>query len=758
VPAPRGKLDGQRHIKLEIVCLESLKRKFRINPLIKILPQDQAVRLVAIADPREFSVFLGAGASLSSGVPLASEMIEEWRQMAFREQAPPGAERSAWCKAQPWFESETEYSELFEALYPDERARQKYVEPKVENAFPGWGYLYLANIIKAGHFNVVFTTNFDDLLSEGLAQYASYRAVVCAADSEVTTINASTARPKIIKLHGDYLFKRLKNTVRELEALDPNMQRKFREFAQQCGMLVLGYAGRDHSVMHVLEEVLGSDDTFPTGIYWGVHNAAEARPAVLDKLAAQYPGRLRLFECKDFDVFMARLYEELGLGEPASILEPVKKARESFDRLIKQTSSSARENATISQHLEHLREQLEGPIAQATDTAVLDLFEAQIALGHRDYTTALARIGKYMAVKPRDEKALTVFGLAQAIKGEEEGSEALVDEAAANWREALKIDPQYVPARYQLARLYATSGQRRQAISECEALLALVPKDLNLRRNLAELYLASGRLEDALHTVDWLLARDPNRSELRQMRGAVLEQQGLVTDAVAEFEQAARLAPADPWTHMALAAGWSNLGKQQEASAEYLQAIQLEPQNPNFRLRAAIFFCNVNAPFQALPHLEEAVKLAPQSAEVRGWLASAYAMAGRLPDALRECREAVQLNPRDARILGTAGQILAMANQPDQAERYLRQAIEQNPTFVNPYVVLARLYWMGGRVQQYQETVQRLAQVSPEAARMMVQQFSAIGQPVVPAPSAAAGHAGGGTAAWLRDWTKLFSR
>jgi hypothetical protein len=76
------------------------------------------------------------------------------------------------------------------------------------------------------------------------------------------SIGITSDRPKIIKLHGDYLFERLKNTVEELEQLDPNMERKFREFAKDCGVVVLGYGGRDRSIMRVVEELLG--------VYWGV--------------------------------------------------------------------------------------------------------------------------------------------------------------------------------------------------------------------------------------------------------------------------------------------------------------------------------------------------------------------------------------------------------------------------------------------------------------------------------------------------------
>lgn len=385
----------------------------------RVLPQDQVVRLVAQADAREFSLFLGAGASRSSGVPLASELIAEWRRTAFEEQAGGAGDFEAWCKLQTgWYEKPTEYSDLFELLYPDERARQKFIEPKIEGAFPAWGYLYLANIIRAGHFNLVFTTNFDDLVNEALTRFIGYNAVVCAADSEVGSINASTARAKIIKLHGDYLFKKLKNTVDELARLTANMERKFAEFARQCGMVVLGYAGADQSIMELLDALLKEPETFPRGIYWGVHDPDRKPPEALARLLAAHPKRLFVFRCEDFDAFMALLHDRLGLPAPLTIAEPLKSARASVDRLLAETTERQRANAMIQAHAEHLREQLGGAIAQVAETDVLELFEAELALGQRDYATALAYAQRYADAHPRDARADDLGGGADdALRG-----------------------------------------------------------------------------------------------------------------------------------------------------------------------------------------------------------------------------------------------------------------------------------------------------------------------------------------------------
>lgn len=710
----------------------------------RVLPQDQVVRLVAQADAREFSLFLGAGASRSSGVPLASELIAEWRRTAFEEQAGGAGDFEAWCKLQTgWYEKPTEYSDLFELLYPDERARQKFIEPKIEAAFPAWGYLYLANIIRAGHFNLVFTTNFDDLVNEALTRFIGYNAVVCAADSEVGSINASTARAKIIKLHGDYLFKKLKNTVDELARLTANMERKFAEFARQCGMVVLGYAGADQSIMELLDALLKDAETFPRGIYWGVHDPDRKPPEALARLLAAHPKRLFLFRCEDFDAFMALLHDKLGLPAPLTIAEPLKSARASVDRLLAETTERQRANTMIQAHAEHLREQLGGAIAQVAETDVLELFEAELALGQRDHATALAYAQRYADAHPRDARALTIWGTALMMRSEDSGDRDAAEAAAAKWREAIKCDPKWTTARYNLVRYHAQRQEYREAIAEGEALLEKAGRDANLKLSLAQLYGSVSRTREALQLVEQLLAEDAGNAPLHFLHAALLEQRGRPVEALDAVERALQIAPANAWLRIQAAQCYARLARPLQAGSEFNQAVQLDPRNANFRIQAAMFFLAANQAPQALLHLREAARLEPESAEVRGWLATAHLTMGANADARREIDAALQLDPDESRLLATAGQIYAAANDPASAERYLQQAIAINPQVIPPNVLLAQLYARSQRWDRLNETLQRIAAIDPQAARMLQQQLQAqFGGGMQPAPYGAPGYGG----------------
>lgn len=688
---------------------------------LKLFKQEQVVRIVSDADPREYALFLGAGASRSSGIVLASEMIREWRQTAYSEQAGNKEPFEDWCKTQEWFGKPTEYSDLFEGLYPDERARQKYIESKVAAGFPGWGYLYLGSIIRAGRFNLVFTTNFDDLLNEALTSYYSYNAVVCAVDSEVATINVSTVRAKVIKLHGDYLFKSLKNTREELRRLTDNMDRKFGEFCRQCGLVVLGYAGGDESIMSLLGRLLEDRESFPGGIYWGVHDPTSPLAAPLANLAAKY-SKLRLFSCEDFDVFMASFHQRLKLPTPSVVTEPLKAARENVTRLLSQSSKQSAGTAMQSD-AEKLAQQLGGSIAQLSEGSVVDLFDAQIALGARDYKQALERVKRYVADHPSDAQALTIWGSALLIQSEEEGLLHLAEQAAKKWHEAIEVDPKWTVARYYLVRHYGMRQAFREAISEAEALLPLVPRDAILKLNLAQLYGAAGRTRDAVETLDELLEKTPDDVVLLMNYAGLLDQRGRPVEMLKQVERALQIAPTNPWVRILAAQGYARTARPMEAASEFNQAIQLDPRNVGFRMQAASFFVSINQPVRALSHLREAARLEPESAEVRGWLAMVLMATGALPEARKEIDIGLKLDPTESRLVTTAGQIYMSGGHFDLAERFFKQAIESNPNSVGPYAALITLYARMRRQQDVMEWMQRIAQLDPTAAQMLHQQL-----------------------------------
>jgi NAD-dependent SIR2 family protein deacetylase len=221
-----------------------------------------------------YSIFLGAGASVSSGIRTASQLTDEWANELYErfmsERSKSAIDAKAYFEKEhpSWYNSDNPYSSLFEKKFDLPTQRRRFVEQEVDSKLPSIGYSYLVSLVDNHYFNTIFTTNFDDLINEAFYVFSNKRPIVCAHDSSIRSVSITSKRPKIVKLHGDYLFDDIKSTLRETESLEQNTKEKFVEFCKEYGLIVVGYSGCDRSIMDVLEFLVKQESYLKNGIYW----------------------------------------------------------------------------------------------------------------------------------------------------------------------------------------------------------------------------------------------------------------------------------------------------------------------------------------------------------------------------------------------------------------------------------------------------------------------------------------------------------
>lgn len=297
---------------------EDLKHKRRtIQDLIRLINNKNTE-----GDTPNFSLFLGSGASKTSGIRTGEELIREWKMNIFldthhenenidEDKLKEKVDKYFNEEPPAWYETSNQYSSLFEHQYDLQRQRRAFVEKEVDNKKPSIGYAYLVKLVDANYFNTIFTTNFDDLLNESFYRFSKRRPIVCAQDSSITSVTVTSKRTKIIKLHGDYLFENIKATSRETESLEQNMKMKFMEFAKDFGLIIVGYAGEDESIMDILFTLLQREDYFKNGIYWCIRKGSMIN-GKLKKLL--WRDRVFFIEIDGFDELMAAFNDKLNKG------------------------------------------------------------------------------------------------------------------------------------------------------------------------------------------------------------------------------------------------------------------------------------------------------------------------------------------------------------------------------------------------------------------------------------------------------------
>ncbi|MFL0805061.1 MAG: SIR2 family protein [Agarilytica sp.] len=237
-----------------------------------------------------YNLFFGAGCSVSSGIRPAGQLIDEWLKELyerFQLTTPDSIEQAKeyfQIHHSNWYNKENPYSSLFEKTYEFATQRRRFVETEVDKALPAIGYAYLTALVEEKFFGSIFTTNFDDLINEAFYQFSNERPLVCAHDSSIKSISITSKRPKIIKLHGDYLFNDIKSTLRETESLEQNTKEKLIDFCKEFGLIIVGYSGNDRSIMDVLDFLTKQENFLQNGLYWCLRGQDEVNHSLQNLL------------------------------------------------------------------------------------------------------------------------------------------------------------------------------------------------------------------------------------------------------------------------------------------------------------------------------------------------------------------------------------------------------------------------------------------------------------------------------------------
>lgn len=301
--------------------------------------------------PQQFSWFLGAGASASAGIPTGYAMIQDFKKRLFCQlsgvsQREVDANDPLWIERMNLFlgsrsllpppDDPTEYAAAFEAVYPTPEARRSYIEEAIKKGTPSFAHRVLASLLTAGHVNCVFTTNFDQLVETATtvtdqlmpANKRAYMTVAAIDNAARAELCLQESRwPLLSKLHGDFQSVELKNTTKELMEQDAQMRRVLTTTSGRFGLVVVGYSGRDSSVMEALTEALAQPKAFPGGIFWVARAAQSVLPAVTEFLDAAIKAGISatIVESPTFDELAGDIVD--GIALPPVLLRHIQESR-----------------------------------------------------------------------------------------------------------------------------------------------------------------------------------------------------------------------------------------------------------------------------------------------------------------------------------------------------------------------------------------------------------------------------------------------
>lgn len=212
--------------------------------------------------------FIGAGISASSGIPSAGSIITHLSQELNGNSNLSEEEAYEWLTTQSFYRDNNPYASILDARFPSQRARITYFESIIRGKKPTPAHLAITSLISSGFCKTILTTNFDRLMEYAILEMCGYFPVIAMSEDSIDNVNPDSWRAVIYKLHGDYLYRNIKNLDPELHYIKSNMQAKINATTSSKILLVAGYSGNDETVMDALNSVVKNDMAFTDGIYW----------------------------------------------------------------------------------------------------------------------------------------------------------------------------------------------------------------------------------------------------------------------------------------------------------------------------------------------------------------------------------------------------------------------------------------------------------------------------------------------------------
>ena len=210
------------------------------------------------------------------------------------------------------------------------------------------------------------------------------------------------------------------------------------------------------------------------------------------------------------------------------------------------------------------------------------LAEVRLNQGHPEEALRLAQnaeeVGGPTALRSQ------IAGLAETAQGR-------LASAEKHFRQAIELDPKFVPAHYYLARLLYTRNRFDEAIAESKATIALSPEFVRAYENLGLSY--EGK-DDAKQAEEWYreaARRNSNTTHKTEWPpldlATLLIKQDRLSDARPFLEQAIEINPNNAQSHLQMGILLEKSGEPQRSLAELRSAIKLDRNLSSALYRAA---------------------------------------------------------------------------------------------------------------------------------------------------------------------------
>jgi tetratricopeptide (TPR) repeat protein len=324
-------------------------------------------------------------------------------------------------------------------------------------------------------------------------------------------------------------------------------------------------------------------------------------------------------------------------------------------------------------------------------------------------------------------------------------------DASVEFRNALRLDPRFVDAYYQLAQADLAQRDWQGAYASLEKAIELDPGRLDARLDRGRLYLAARQFDKAEEEANSILQQEPSNVGAYQLLGAALIGQQKPDRALESFSKVTELLPksASSYVNLALVeislrrfkdaeehlkkavatdpkslqantdlANFYRLQNRLPEAQEALQAgIQNNPDAPQLYVDLANMLSNGGKPTDATGALDKLRNRMAKSPEAAIAIGDFYAQRGDFDKALAEYQRGLSISTGNLDIEKRMEELFLISNRTDEASKLDNQLMKQAPKDLIVSVFHGRLLLAQGKKQDAVIVLQNAVKGAPDSAQ-----------------------------------------
>ncbi len=281
-----------------------------------------------------------------------------------------------------------------------------------------------------------------------------------------------------------------------------------------------------------------------------------------------------------------------------------------------------------------------------------------------------------------------------------------MDDAIAQYGEAIKLDTNYAVAHYNLGKCDGPKkGRRPRRSLEYQTALSIDPAHAEVRNN-ADLALPEATAQ----------RMKMNYAMFHNALGLVFTQEEQANEAVVQYQEALKLNPNYAEASYNLANALLKAGQTEEAMAQFQNAFKLDPGNAKTHNNLGTALRKMGRTGEAIAQYREALEIDPTYTPAYYNLGNALFQKGQIDEAINEYEAALKTQPNNLMLQNNlAHAIWTLATSPDSSKRNGAKAVEfaqtadQFASNNNPIIlrVLAAAYAESGHFPEAIETARR---------------------------------------------------